>query len=82
MGEQLPLARLINILDEQTKIMIKKNILQNYISISKLNFNYINMWRLFQKKQIYFQCLYTLLDICFYYELTLLLGQNYQQSLS
>lgn len=81
-GEELPLVKLITLLDRQSKVMIKKNILQNYLSVAKLNFDFVSMTKLFQKKQIYFQCLYVLIDICFYYDLTALLRQSYEQRLN
>lgn len=67
-------AEIIRQFEEYSKGVIRKNIFQNMSAIFNLHYDLVDMMKLYKKKQIGFQSLTLLLDVCFYHDLTVLIA--------
>ncbi|KAL4454399.1 hypothetical protein ABPG73_001791 [Tetrahymena malaccensis] len=77
---QLPITLIVKQIEDCLYNRIKKNIFQNILGVSSCNYDYQNIWKLYQNKQVYFQTLLVSIDISFYFDLSILLHhQSYDQ---
>ncbi|EAR83015.2 hypothetical protein TTHERM_01043320 (macronuclear) [Tetrahymena thermophila SB210] len=77
---QLPITLIVKQIEECLQNRIKKNIFQNILGVSSCNYDYQNIWKLYQNKQVYFQTLLVSIDVSFYFDLSIILHhQSYDQ---
>ncbi|KAL4466714.1 hypothetical protein ABPG72_009520, partial [Tetrahymena utriculariae] len=76
----LPITLIVKQIEDCLQNRIKKNIFQNILGVSSCNYDYQNIWKLYQNKQVYFQTLLVSIDISFYFDLSIILHhQSYDQ---
>ncbi|KAL4465694.1 hypothetical protein ABPG72_011866, partial [Tetrahymena utriculariae] len=84
-----PVMKLLIMLEEYSTTTVHKNIYQNMQAVFNLNYDLVGLIKLYLKKQITYQSIQLLLDLCFYHDLTVVIslvqdssGQKDQQSQS
>ncbi|EWS74193.1 dynein motor region D1 hydrolytic ATP-binding site protein (macronuclear) [Tetrahymena thermophila SB210] len=84
-----PVMKLLIMLEEFSTTTVQKNIYQNMQAVFNLNYDFVGLIKLYLKKQITYQSIQLLLDLCFYHDLTVIIslvqdssGQKEQQNQS
>ncbi|KAL4505739.1 hypothetical protein ABPG73_004624, partial [Tetrahymena malaccensis] len=69
-----PVMKLLIMLDEYSTTTVQKNIYQNMQAVFNLNYDLVGLIKLYLKKQITYQSIQLLLDLCFYHDLTVIIS--------
>ena len=75
-GKNFFLLTLVKKLELSMINFMRKNINENFIKTNKISHDYSLMFKLIANKQILFQSLYVINDICFYHNLSCIIQEN------